>query len=332
MHTVRFGIMSTAGIGVKKVIPALRKSRFCTVEGIASRAEASARDTAAELDIPRSFGSYESLLASTDIDAVYIPLPNHLHVEWAVKALRAGKHVLCEKPLGMDSAEVRYLQEQAIRHPDLKIMEAFMYRFHPQWIEVRRLVDSGALGEVRAIQSFFSYFNNDPNNIRNKVDLGGGAMMDIGCYCISLSRFLFDAEPDRVCGLMDRDPDFGTDRTFSGMMDFSGRMSTFTCSTQLEGGQRVHVLGTRGRVEILIPFNAPPDASCEILLQQEKETRTVKFDVCDQYTLQGDLFAQSILEKTTTPTPLNDALANMLAHEALIQSAKEGVWIRPVSS
>lgn len=328
MNKVRFGIMSTAKIGREKVVPALLRGTYTTVEAMASRSEESARATAEQLGVPRVFGSYEAMLASDAIDAVYIPLPNHLHVPWAVKALRAGKHVLCEKPIGLNSGEARQLMEEAARHPELKVMEGFMYRHHPQWVEAKRLADSGELGEVRAIQSFFSYYNDDPGNIRNRADLGGGAMMDIGCYCISLSRFIFDAEPDRVCGLVDRDPGFGTDRAFSGMLDFGGRMSAFACSTQLEGCQYVHVLGTKGRVEIPIPFNAPPDEPCEIIVQQEKKVRTVTFDVCDQYAIQGDLFARAILEDTPAPTPLEDALLNLLAHEALMQSAEKGEWVR----
>lgn len=327
MSKVRFGILSTAKIGRVKVIPAMQQGRYTAVEAMASRSEGAAYQAAAELGIPHVFGSYGDMLAWDGIDAVYIPLPNHLHVVWAIQALKAGKHVLCEKPIGLNSHEARQLIEEAAKHPQLKIMEGFMYRHHPQWVEAKRLVDSGELGEVRAIQSFFSYYNDDPGNIRNRADLGGGAMMDIGCYSISLSRFIFGAEPDQVCGLVDRDPSFETDRTFSGMLDFGGRMSTFTCSTQLEGCQRVHILGTKGRVEIPIPFNAPPDEPTEIIIQQEKALRRVRFDICDQYAIQGDLFALAILNGAPVPTPLEDALQNMAAHEALMKSAETGAWV-----
>lgn len=330
MKKIRFGILSTAKVGMEKVIPALQKGKYCEVSAISSRSEDAARQAAEALGIPKAYGSYKELLAAPDIDAVYIPLPNNLHVDWAINALRTGKHVLCEKPIGIDTVEANRLIDATSRYPDLKIMEGFMYRHHPQWVESKRLVDSGKIGKLITIQSFFSYFNADPDNIRNKPDAGGGGLMDIGCYCISLSRFLFNAEPNRVCGVMDLDPAFGTDRHFSGMMDFTGRTATFTCSTQLTNYQRVNILGTKGRIEILIPFNAPPDAPCQIILQQDDKAkgtlRTITFGVSDQYTIQGDLFARAILDNTPVPTPLTDAWANMHTIEVLLESAKNGTW------
>ena len=331
MEKIRFGILSTAKIGRTKVIPAIQQSELCSVTAISSRTGESARAAADALSIPKAYDSYEKLLADPDIDAVYIPLPNHLHVPWAVKALEAGKHVLCEKPIGLNTAEVNDLINAEGRHPGLKIMEAFMYRHHPQWIEAKRLVDAGEIGELRTIQSFFSYYNDDPGNIRNKADIGGGAMMDIGCYNISLSRFIFNGEPSRGIGFIDRDPDFGTDRLFSGMLDFRGRISSFTCSTQLADYQRVNILGTTGRIEILIPFNAPPDRPCSIILQRAGDddgVKTLTFDICDQYTIQADLFARSIIEDTRVPVTLNDAYANMQTLERLVKSAADGTWVR----
>ncbi|MBG0788958.1 MAG: Gfo/Idh/MocA family oxidoreductase [Desulfovibrionaceae bacterium] len=333
MERIRFGVLSTAKIGRTKVIPAIQSSELCRVTAIGSRDEAAARAAADALSIPKAYGSYEALLADPDIDAVYIPLPNHLHVPWAVKSLEAGKHVLCEKPIGLNTVEANALINAEGRYPDLKIMEAFMYRHHPQWIEAKRLVDEGAIGELRTIQSFFSYFNDDPANIRNKADIGGGAMMDIGCYNISLSRFIFNAEPARGIGFMDRDPDFGTDRLFSGMLEFRGRISSFTCSTQLADHQRVNIFGTEGRIEILIPFNAPPDRPCAIILQRDhapdgEKLRTITFDTCDQYSLQADAFARAILDDTRPPATLNDAYANMQVLERLIKSAGDGTWVR----
>lgn len=331
MGKVRFGILSTARIGRKKVIPAMQRSEYCQVAAISSRDLDNARQTANELGIAKAYSSYEDLLADPEIDAVYIPLPNHLHVEWSIKAVEAGKHVLCEKPIGLNCSQARQLVDVAANHPQLKVMEAFMYRHHPQWLEAKRLVDSGEIGELVTIQSFFSYFNDDPDNIRNMAELGGGGLMDIGCYNISLSRFLFDAEPDRVAGFIDRDKTFGTDRLFSGMMDFGGRVSSFTCSTQLSPYQRVNILGSSGRIEILIPFNAPPDKECVLLLQQDKadtaaEVKTITFPVCDQYTLQTDLFCKAILDDTPVPTPLSDALANMKVLETLVQAADGKKW------
>ena len=333
MKKIRFGILSTAKIGRTKVIPGIQHSEHCRVDAISSRTMESARAAADALSIPKAYDSYEALLADPDIDAVYVPLPNHLHVPWAIKALEAGKHVLCEKPIGLNTGEANELINAEGRHPDLKIMEAFMYRHYPQWVEAKRLVDAGEIGELKTIQSFFSYYNADPNNIRNKADIGGGAMMDIGCYNISLSRFIFDGEPSRAVGFIDRDPDFGTDRLFSGMLDFKGKVSSFTCATQLADYQRVNIFGTTGRIEILIPFNAPPDRPCALILQQDnapedEQLRTITFDTCDQYSVQADLFAQAIISDTRVPVTLNDAYANMQTLERLIKSAEDNAWVR----
>lgn len=324
MRKVRWGVLSTAKIATTKVIPAMQQCRLGSVDAICSRSLEAARPVAEELGIPKAYGTYEKLLADPDLDAVYIPLPNHLHVPWSVKALQAGKHVLCEKPLGLSSAEVETLMDEAAAHPGLKVMEAFMYRFHPQWMEAKRLADSGALGEVRSIQSFFSYYNDDAHNIRNMADIGGGGMMDIGCYCISLSRWIFDSEPDRIWGVQDTDPNFGTDRLFTGMMAFGDRTSGFTCSTQLAPHQRAVILGTEGSVEILIPFNPVPTDPTRIIVQRrtpqgvKREERV--FDPCDHYTLQADAFNRAVLEDTAVPTPLTDALANMQVLERLMDS------------
>ena len=307
----------------------MQKAASVKVEAVASRNLDKARDFARELGIPKVHGAYEDLLADPGIDAVYIPLPNHLHVPWAIKALEAGKHVLCEKPIALNAAEAGTLLRAAARSPRLKIMEAFMYRHHPQWIEAKRLVDAGGVGELRAVQSFFSYFNDDPGDIRNTASAGGGAMMDIGCYCISLSRFLFAAEPVKVCGLVDRDPRFGTDRMFTGIMDFGGRTASFVCATQLADWQRVNILGTTGRVEILIPFNAPPDTPCILRHQEGEAEREVSFSVCDQYTLQAEAMSRAIIEDAPVPTPLTDAAANMRALEALMRAADKGGWVSP---
>ena len=324
---VRWGILSTARIGTQKVIPALQASALGEVVAIASRDYLKAQAAARELSIPVVHGSYEDLLNDPSVEAIYNPLPNHLHVEWSIRALQAGKHVLCEKPIALNAAEAATLVEAAGRHPGLKIMEAFMYRHHPQWRRTLEIVDSGALGEINTIQSFFSYFNDDPANIRNQADTGGGALMDIGCYNISLSRFLFGVEPLRVLGHVERDPAFGTDRLTSGMLEFERGTSSFTCATQLAPWQRVNVFGSQGRVEIEIPFNAPPDRGCRIWHQHAGGTEEIVFETCDQYRLQGDAFAQAILDDTPVPTPLSDALANMKVIDAVVRSAEEGRWI-----
>ena len=265
MKKVRWGILSTARIGTEKVIPAMQRGECCEVTAIASRDLQRAQQAARRLGIPKAYGSYDDLLRDADIDAVYNPLPNHLHVPVSIQALEAGKHVLCEKPLALTSHEAQQLVDAAQRHPRLKVMEAFMYRHHPQWQKAQSLVCDGAIGELRTIQSFFSYFNDDPRNIRNDRQLGGGGLMDIGCYPISLSRFVFGAEPLRVLGIVEYDPRFHTDRLASAILDFGSGTSAFTCSTQLAPYQRVNIFGTTGRVEIEIPFNAPPDRPCKIV-------------------------------------------------------------------
>ena len=326
MQKASWGVLSTARIGIEKVIPAMQRGACCHVTAIASQDLSKVQAAAARLGIPKAYGSYEELLADRDIEAVYIPLPNHLHVEWAGKALEAGKHVLCEKPIGMNVAEAEKLLAASRMHPNLKIMEAFMYRFHPQWVKAKELVVGGRIGELKTIQSFFSYNNRDPANIRNRAETGGGGLMDIGCYCISLSRFLFDAEPRQVFGIMNYDPAFKVDRLTSGILDFGRGTSTFTCSTQLTPYQRVNACGSEGWIEIEIPFNAPPDVPCRMWHQIASGTEEISFEVCNQYTIQGDLFSQAILNNTDVPTPLTDAVANMKVIEAVVTSAHTGTW------
>ena len=327
MSKVRWGILSTANIAATKVIPAMQQGKYCEVTAIASRDLAKAQAEAKQLGIPRVFGSYEELLADPHIDAIYNPLPNHLHVPWSIKALEAGKHVLCEKPIALTAGEAQRLLEAAKQHPNLKIMEAFMYRFHPQWQRAQRLVLEGKIGELRTVQTFFSYFNDDAHNIRNVAEVGGGAMLDIGCYAVSVARFIFNAEPQRVFGIVEYDPRLKTDRLASGILDFGRGTSTFTCSTQLTPYQRVNIFGTEGRIEIEIPFNAPPDRPCKLWYQHEDAIEEILLDTCNQYTLQGDMFAQAVLNDTPVPTPIADAVANMQAIEAVFRSSKTGEWI-----
>jgi predicted dehydrogenase len=327
MPKIRWGVLSTAAIGAKKVIPAMQQGEFSQVTAIASRNHEKAQATAQALGIPKAYGSYEDLLADPDVDAIYNPLPNHLHIPWSIKALEAGKHVLCEKPIALSAAEGQTLVDAGHNYPNLKLMEAFMYRHHPQWQTARKIVQSGGIGELRTIHTFFSYFNTDPGNVRNMADIGGGGLMDIGCYAISLARFLFDAEPKRVFGITELDPDFKVDRIASAIMDFGSGTSTFTCATQLHSYQRVNIFGTTGRIEIEIPFNAPNDTRCKMWHEQYDSMAEITFDVVDQYTIQGDLFSQAILNNTEVPTPIEDAVANMKVIEAIFESAQNGVWV-----
>jgi predicted dehydrogenase len=326
MKKIRWGVLSTAKIGTEKVIPAMQLGKYCKFTAIASRQLEKAQAAARRLGIEKAYGSYEELLADYDVDAVYLPLPNHLHVPWAIKALKAGKHVLCEKPLGLNAAEAQELLEASRKFPRLKVMEAFMYRHHPQWQWVKQRVSEGKIGELRTIQSFFSYYNSDPNNIRNKADNGGGGLMDIGCYCISLSRFIFGAEPRRVCGIREEDPEMKVDRLTSGLLEFASGTSTFTCATQLVPYQRVNIFGTKGRIEIEIPFNPPPDRPCKIWYGDDARIEEVILEICNQYTIQGDLFSRAVLEDKEVPTPLEDAVANMQVIDALVRSARSGNW------
>ncbi len=326
MSKVRWGVLSTANIGLEKVLPAMQRGEYCAITAIASRSLEKAQAAAARLGIPKAYGSYEELLADPDVDAIYNPMPNHLHVPWSIKTLQAGKHVLCEKPIALSAAEAQELADAARQHPKLKLMEAFMYRHHPQWRRAKQIVDGGGIGQLRTIQSFFSYYNDDPANIRNQADIGGGGLMDIGCYNISLSRFIFGGEPRRICGIVEFDPQLNTDRLASGILDFGRGTATFTCSTQLTPYQRVNIYGTTGRVEIEIPFNAPPDRPTKMWHQHEGTIDEIVFDVCDQYTLQGDLLSQAILNDTAVPTPIEDAVANMRVIDAVFQSGKSNAW------
>ena len=326
---VRWGVLGNAHIAVTKVIPAMQASELSRVEAIASRSVDRARATADMLGIPRSFGSYEELLDDPEIEAVYIPLPNHLHAEWGMAAAQAGKHVLCEKPLAVSSSQARAMIEVANR-AGVKLMEAFMYRLHPLWVEVRRMLEEGLIGDLLAIQSFFSYRNVDPEDIRNIADFGGGALFDIGCYQVNMSRMLFDSEPSDVKAAIRRDQAFGTDVVTSAILDFDRRHATFTCSTQLEDDQRVHLHGTAGRLLVEIPYNIPPDLPTRILAfaggEPPESPALVMHEVAaaDQYRLQADAFARAIRDDTPVPTPPEDAVANLMVLESIFAEAAAG--------
>ena len=327
---IRWGVLSTAAIGLKKVIPAMQQGKLTTIAAIASRGLTKAKEAAAAHGIPKAYGSYEELLADPDIDAIYNPLPNHLHVPWTIKAAEAGKHVLCEKPISLTVAEAETLL--AVRNrTGVKIGEAFMVRSHPQWLRLRELLDEGRIGELRSVLGFFSYFNINPDNIRNKADIGGGALMDIGCYLVQASRFAFAAEPTRVVASIDRDPQMHTDRLTSAILDFAAGQSIFTCSTQLVPYQRIHFLGTKGRIELEIPVNAPPDRPTRLFIDSGSDLfgggiTTETFPVCDQYTLQGDAFSKAVLEDTEVPVPVEDAIRNMAVIESIFRSGDSGQW------
>ena len=330
---VKWGVLGVAAIAVKKVIPAMQKGEWSEIVAIASRDPRKAQDAVSRLGIPRAYGSYEDLLADPEIEAIYNPLPNHLHVPWSIKAAEAGKHVLCEKPLSLTVREAKELLRVRDRC-GVKIGEAFMVKTHPQWLRVRDLIGKGVVGKLRSIVGTFSYFNRDPKNVRNVAEWGGGGLMDIGCYPITTSRWIFGEEPLRVCGMLEADPEFGTDRLSSAMMEFPSGHCVFTCSTQLVPYQRMQFLGTEGRIEIKIPFNAPNDRPCEIFIDNGKDVfgsgiTTEAIATCDQYTIQGDAFSKAIRERTLVPVPLEEAIANMAVIEAIFKSADTKRWETP---
>lgn len=332
MEKARWGVVSTAKIGVEKVIPGIQASRLGQVSAIASRDLEKAKTVAFELGIERAYGSYEELFADPDIEFIYNPLPNDQHVEMTLTAARAGKHVLCEKPIGLNAADARRLSEVP---GDIRVMEAFMVRFHPQWLRCREILRSGKIGQPKAIQVAFSYFNDDPQNIRNKPETGGGALMDIGCYAIVAGRFFFEAEPERVVGMIDKDPNFGTDRLTSGLLDFGeGRQLAFTVSTQTALYQRVQVLGTTGRLEIEIPFNAPQGASSRLFLYDGTalDGSDAKLEVipeADQYAEQADAFVEAVRNGEAAPSGVEDAVTNMRIIDALFRSVESESWQKP---
>jgi predicted dehydrogenase len=342
---LRFGVLSTASIGLRKVIPAMQQGELTTVTAIASRDLNKAREAAGNFGIAKAYGSYDELLADPEIDAIYNPLPNQLHVPWTTRAAEAGKHVLCEKPLSMTVAEARTLLDVRAR-TGVKITEAFMIRSFHQWRRLRQLLDEGRIGDLRSVVGFFSYFNVNPANIRNQVETGGGGVYDIGCYCIHASRYAFGQEPARVVAALDRDPQFvgsssppqggqmGIDRLASALLEFPSGHALFTCSTQMIPYQRMQFLGTRGRIELEIPFNAPTDRPTRLFIDATGDLSgsgitTEIFPTGDQYTLQGDAFARAVFENTEVPVPLEDSIGNMAVIEAIFASARSGNWETP---
>jgi predicted dehydrogenase len=327
MSVLRWGVLSTASIARKKWIPGVRRAERCELVAIASRDAERGRRVAAELGIPRAHGSYEALLDDPDVDAVYIPLPNHLHAAWTIAAARAGKHVLCEKPLALTSEDAQRMVDVCSAE-GVHFMEAFMYRLHPSWVAVRDLVASGRIGRLTAVQSWFSYFNDDPADIRNSLASGGGALMDIGCYSVNLSRMLFGGEPVRVQAAMARDPASGVDTLTGAMLEFAGGgVATFTCATRLEADQRVHIYGTSGRISTGIPFNIPPDRPTHVSVTHggdppvAPDTETLTFATADPYAVEVQAFAGAVLDGGKVPLPPEDGVANMRVIERIVEAA-----------
>lgn len=315
---VKFGILSTASIAVDQVIPAMLKSKYCAVFGIASRTVEKAERAANQFQLPKYYGSYQELLRDPQIEAVYIPLPNHLHVEWAINALRAGKHVLVEKPIALNSVDAQKLYTETKKHPKLKIMEAFMYKHHPQWIRVKEMINNGDIGQLKAIQSSFSFFDDNLNSIVNIKEYGGGCLMDIGCYSISVSRLLFESEPKNILANIEYHPESKVDIMASGILEFERGYSTFISATQLIENQHVHIFGTEGRIELEMPFNPPIDMPSKICLVKEHLKKEIEFDICNQYTLQADAFSLAIIEDRKISPSMEDAINNMMVIERML--------------
>ncbi len=330
MEPVKWGVLSTAKIGLDRVLPAMQQGALCDIAAIASREPERARAAAAALGIAKAHDSYEALLADPDIEAIYNPLPNHMHVEWSARAMEAGKHVLCEKPIALTAAEAERLI--AVRErTGMRIEEAFMVRNHPQWQAARKWLTEGRIGALQAIQACFCYRNMNPDDIRNKADVGGGALYDIGSYCITAARYLFDDEPRRAMALIDRDPDFGTDRLTSAILDFPAGPASFVCGTQTARFQTVQALGTEGWFRLEFPFIMEPENPTRVVFgdgafpgPQVAETET--FEPVNQYTLQGDNFSRLLRAGEPAPFPLETAIANMRVIDALFRSGQTGRW------
>ena len=325
---VRWGIVSTAKIGREKVIPGIQAAPNCEVVAIGGRDADRTRAVADDCGIPTAYGSYEALLEAPDVDAVYVPLPNHLHAEWTIRAAQAGKHVLCEKPLALDAAEAQTIVD-ACDAAGVLLMEAFMYRLHPTWRTVVELVRSGRIGTLTTVQSWFSYYNDDPANIRNIAEYGGGALMDIGCYPVNLSRLLFAGEPERVSAAITRDPSSGVDEVSAGVLEFAGGTSTFCCSTRTEPDQRVHVYGTDGIITLEIPFNIPPDRPTRVHVTAggappvDPAVEEITFEPVDQYAIEAESFAAAVLGAGSLPFEPQDAVANMAVIDRLVAAASD---------
>lgn len=329
MNKVRWGVLGTAKIAREWLVPAMHRAANAEVVAVASRDLDKAKAFAEANNIAHAFGSYEELLQSDLVDAVYNPMPNHLHVPWSIEAIKANKHVLCEKPLGLDTSDAQLLADAAAANPDLVVMEAFMYRFHPQWLKVKELIDSGELGHIRHVQTCFSYFNRDAKNVRNQPGIGGGGLLDIGCYCISVARLAFGKEPVRVCGTLEIDHDFEVDVHGAAILDFGDGMATFNFSTQSDSAQFAQIVGDKGRVVVDTPFHKREDRPCELVLYKQNVRGVLPVGHHNHYINLVEAFSDAVINGKPAPTPLQDALCNMQVIDAIFKSNKTGGWVNP---
>ena len=336
---VVWGVLGTSHFARMAGIPAMQQARLVELRALASRSLDKAKHAAASLNVPVAYGSYQELLADPKIEAIYNPLPNDLHVPWSIKAARAGKHVLCEKPIAMSAAQAGELAQVA-RETGKLVAEGFMVRHHPQWQLVVDLIKSGRIGEVRAVQTAFSYSNTDLENIRNQKASGGGALYDIGGYAINTARLIFGAEPERVVGVCRRDPKSGCDSLTSAILDFGVGQASFVVGTQHVPYQRVHILGTNGHLDVEIPFNAPHDRPCKVYVddgfvgapdftvQHSNDDRRELLTIAaaNHYTLQWQAFSAAIRNGTPIANDMQSAVANMRVIDALFRAAQSGRW------
>jgi predicted dehydrogenase len=329
MESVRWGILPVSKHFDLRVFQPLAATPQAEIAAVASRDAEKASNAAARYGVAKAYGSYDDLLADPRVEAVYISLPNDMHAEWSVRAMRAGKHVLCEKPFGLNASEVSATAAVA-RDTGKLLMEAFMYRFHPQWVHVKKLIERGEIGKIIATHCFFSFNLTDPDNIRNRMESGGGSLYDIGCYAVSSARWIMGREPHRVMSLLNRDASFGTDTVSSAILDFGSARSTFTVSTQAFSSQRVDILGSGGRISVELPFNAYNDVPMSVEITTGVGTRVYRSPVADQYGLMFAAVSEAIRTGIPAPTDIGDATANMRVLDALFASERSGGW-SPVS-
>lgn len=325
MKPVAFGVLGVSTHYTLRLSDPMSRTPLFGRAAIASRSAARAADAARQLGFATSYGSYEALLADPKIEAVYIPLPNHMHLEWIRKSADAGKHVLCEKPLGLSADEAAEARDYCAQKGVL-LMEAFMYRFHPQWQRARELVAIGEIGAIHTIHATFSYRNDDPDNIRNQLTAGGGAILDIGCYAVSSARFLMGTEPARVISLVSRHAEFGTDSLTSAILDFGSARALFTVGTATSPHQEVLALGSGGSLRVRLPFNAYPDVPLTVDVTTGVGTRAIETGPADQYQLMVESFCNAIRNGTPVPTSPDDAVANLRVLDALFASERSGGW------
>jgi predicted dehydrogenase len=327
MKKLKIGILGTSNHYLKRIVLPLKDTQFCESYAIGSRNIDKAADVAREFDIPLWYGSYDAVLEDDNVDMIYIPLPNHLHKEWVKKSIKAGKPVLCEKPIGMNGNDAKEMINMA-QDAGVPLMEGFMYMFHPMWQHARDIVRTNQIGDIQYIHTSFSYNNSSPTNIRNIPEYGGGALMDIGCYAISVPRFIFGREPVRVLALQTGHPEFGTDMHTSAIIDFDGPRATFTVSTTSQAFQKVDIVGTSGSITVHIPFNTYVDVPAKITVVYCNGTREVEFPVSNAYGLMFDAFAKAVIDGSPIPVPGIDAINNMIVVDAVRKSAETDGWVK----